>query len=454
MTSLDDASVAGVYESVAEAIGNTPLVRLRGVTEGIEAAVYAKLEFLNPGGSVKDRAAVSMIDAAERDGSLVPGGTVVEGTSGNTGIGLTMVAAARGYRSIVVVPDKTSVEKIAILRAHGADVRVVVGSRPADHPEHVRNLAARIAAETPDGWLAGQYDNPANPDAHFTTTGPEIWRQTAGRVTYFVAGIGTGGTISGTGRFLKEVSDGAVQVIGADPETSSYGGGDGRAFYVESVGHFIHPDTVGDVLPDSYHPDVVDSIERISDQESIDTVAAVARRDGLLIGGSSGTAVAAAIRVARRLPADAVVVVILPDSGRSYVSKYFDRDWLARWGFAGDSPDAPDTRPSTEPVAVRSSATVGEARAALAGRPALPVVLGRDELEPVVAAEIVGSVRLSDLDGVSHADRVKSYVTESLPLAGVAESPHVVTRRIAAGEPSVVIVRSGRVVEIRDASRF
>ncbi|GGF94068.1 cystathionine beta-synthase [Rhodococcoides trifolii] len=421
-----------MYESVADAIGHTPLVRLRRVAQGIDAAVYAKLEFLNPGGSVKDRAAVSMIDAAERDGSLRTGGTVVEGTSGNTGIGLTMVAASRGYHSIVVVPDKTSTEKIATLRAHGADVRVVSGARPTQHPEHVRNLAARIAAETPGGWLAGQYDNPANPDAHYRTTGPEIWQQTGGRITHFVAGIGTGGTVTGAGRFLKEASAGQVRVIGADPETSSYGGGDGRAFYIESVGHFVHPESIEDTWPASYDPTVLDTVERISDQESIDVVRDVARRDGLLIGGSSGTAVAAALRVARTLPADSMVVVILPDSGRSYVSKYFDPEWLQRFGFDGVA--APVA--AEGPRAVRSTATIGEAREALGNRPTLPVVLGRAKLEPVVAAEIVGAIHLAHVADAPADDPITDYISAALPLVG-------------SGDSSGVVVHGGRVVDVR-----
>ncbi|TQC43024.1 PLP-dependent cysteine synthase family protein [Rhodococcus sp. WS4] len=328
MTILDpptvDAASLGVYDSITEAIGNTPLVRLNRVTRGISATVYAKLEFLNPGGSVKDRAALAMIRAAEESGKLLPGGTVVEGTSGNTGVGLTLVAAARGYRSVVVVPDKTSVEKIALLRAHGARVHVTPGGRPSHHPEFVRNVATRLAAEIPGGWLAGQYDNAANPDAHRTTTGPEIWRQTQGRVTHFVAGAGTGGTITGTGEFLTKVSGGAVQIIGADPDTSVYGGGDGRAWYIESVGHFLHPQTERDEWPDSYHPDVVDRLERIPDVEALTVLHRLAREEGLLVGGSAGTAVAAALRIARTLGPDDVVVVIVPDSGRAYLSKYFD----------------------------------------------------------------------------------------------------------------------------------
>ena len=236
-----------VHESVLDAIGATPLIRLRRVTEGLAPAIYVKAEWQNAGGSVKDRAALWMIRAAERSGALRPGGVIVEGTSGNTGIGLALVGGFLGYRTLIVVPDTTAAEKIAALRAYGAEVVLTPGGLPRDDPRHVINLAARIAQETPGGWLADQYGNPANPQAHHDTTAPEIWEQTGGRVTCFVAGIGTGGTLSGTGAALKE--RGPVRVVGVDPVTSAYGGGDGSPYYVEAIGHYRHPDTVDDPWP-------------------------------------------------------------------------------------------------------------------------------------------------------------------------------------------------------------
>ncbi|AEV85655.1 cystathionine beta-synthase [Actinoplanes sp. SE50] len=334
--------------SVLDAIGDTPLIRLTRITAGLTAEVHLKAEFLNPGGSVKDRAALAMVRAAEASGELRPGGVIVEGTSGNTGVGLAMIAAQRGYRAVVVVPDKSSAEKIATLRAYGAEVVITIGGVTREDPRHVSQVAARLAEQTPGGWLAGQYDNPANPGAHLATTGPEIWRQTGGRITHFVAGVGTGGTISGAGAYLR--SAGPVTVIGADPENSVYGGGDGSPYYVESIGHYVHPDTVEDVWPQSYHRQVVHRIERISDRESIETTRRLAREEGILAGASTGTAVAAALRVARDLGPDDLVVVLAPDSGRAYLSKYFDDGWLRRAGFP--APTAPGPLAGGLPLAV------------------------------------------------------------------------------------------------------
>ncbi|MFC8045737.1 PLP-dependent cysteine synthase family protein [Nocardia sp. NPDC057353] len=442
---------AGVYESVDAAIGGTPLVRLNRVTEGCTAGVYVKLEYLNPGGSVKDRAALGMIDAAEASGALRPGGTVVEATSGNTGIGLVAIAAARGYPTIVVVPDKTSREKVALLRAYGAEVHVTAGGRPVGHPEHVRSIALKLAEQTPGAWFAGQYDNPANPEAHRATTGPEIWAQTGGRVTHYVAGVGTGGTITGAGEYLREISAGRVTVIGADPATSVYGGGDGRAWYVESVGHFLHPDTEEDLWPESYHPEVVARIESVGDVEAISLLHRLAREEGLLLGGSSGTAVAAALRVARDLGPEDVVVVIAPDSGRAYLSKYYDDDWLGRFGF-------PLVRPLAEPsVADRADvsgaapvigakATVGEARALLGAHPVLPVVLHRTTPGDPVAAEVQGSLRAVALAGLDDAEPVAAHLEAPLPLLGSTEPAAAALER--AGDGPVLLVHEGRAVAL------
>ncbi|WP_181784594.1 PLP-dependent cysteine synthase family protein, partial [Pseudonocardia pini] len=388
-----------VHDSVLDLVGGTPLVRLRRLTEGLAASVLVKLEYLNPGGSVKDRAASEMVRVAAASGALPPGGTIVEGTSGNTGTGLAQAAAVLGYRLVVVLPDTIAAEKVDVLRAYGAEVVRTPARLPREHPEHVANLARRIAAETPGGWQANQYDNPANPSAHRRTTGPEIWAGTEGRVTHLVAGIGTGGTITGTGAYLKGISSGAVTVVGADPATSVYNGGDGSPFLVEAAGHYLHPDTAQDVWPESYDASVVDRVEAIADRESVRIVGRLAREEGIFVGGSSGLAVAAALRVARGLGPEHTVVAILPDSGRAYLSKYHSPDWLRRMGFLDDDrPGLLAEHATSGPVAtVTPRTTLREARAAAEqvgdDQPVLPVVLaGRSSRFPASAAEILGGL--------------------------------------------------------------
>ncbi|MBO9577443.1 MAG: pyridoxal-phosphate dependent enzyme [Microbacteriaceae bacterium] len=318
-------------DSVAELIGGTPLVRLNRVTDGIAATVLAKVEYFNPGGSAKDRIARRIVDAAEADGLLLPGGTIVEPTSGNTGVGLALVAIERGYRMVFVVPDKFAGEKVAVLRAYGAEVVVVPASVPPEHPDSYYSTAARLAQEIPGAFMPNQFANPNGPRSHYETTGPEIWRDTDGLVTHFVAGVGTGGTISGTGRYLKDVSKGAVRVVGVDPIGSIYAeGGPIHSYLVEGVGE--------DFIPATYDASVVDAFERVGDQEAFDLTRRLAREEGLLVGGSSGMAVAGALRVARGLPAEAVVVVLLPDSGRGYLNKIFDDGWLADRGIDTSAP--------------------------------------------------------------------------------------------------------------------
>jgi len=326
-------------QSVADLVGNTPLVQLTRVTDGIAAKVLAKVEYFNPGGSAKDRIASRIIDAAERDGLLRPGGTIVEPTSGNTGVGLALVAIQRGYRMIFVVPDKFAGSKVDVLKAYGAEVVETPTSVPPEDPRSYYSVADRLVREIPGAFKPNQFANPNGPLSHYETTGPEIWRDTDGRVTHFVAGIGTGGTISGTGRFLHEVSAGAVRVVGADPEGSIYSGGPLHGYLVEGVGE--------DFLPDSYDPSVPDEIQRVPDAESFAMTRRLAREEGLLVGGSSGMAVVAALRAARDLPADAVVVVLLPDHGRGYLQRFYDDDWMRAHGF--DLPDAgaPDTTGTT-----------------------------------------------------------------------------------------------------------
>jgi cystathionine beta-synthase len=305
--------------SVLDLIGNTPLVRLNRITSGLQPLILAKMEMFNPGGSVKDRIGPAMIDYCEKRGLLRPGGTIIEPTSGNTGHGLAIAAAIKGYHCIFVMTDKVSEEKRSLLRAYGAEVIICPSSVTHDSPEHYKNVAHRLANEIPGAYCPDQYSNPANPATHYATTGPEIWRDTAGRISVFVAGIGTGGTISGTALYLKE-QDPQVKVIGADPPGSVYSGDISRPYKVEGIGM--------EVFPQNYDPGVVDEVIRIDDRTSFYWARRLAREEGILAGGSSGTALAAALLYARRLTANDVVVVLLPDTGRGYLSKQFNDTWM------------------------------------------------------------------------------------------------------------------------------
>ncbi len=322
-----DPRLAGtaIADSVIELIGDTPLVRMKRImeTERLTAVLAMKMETSNPGGSSKDRPALEMIVAAERDGSLQPGGTIVEPTSGNTGVGLAIVAAQRGYSCVFVMTDKVAPEKVSLLKAYGAEVIVCPVAVAPDDPTSYYKVAERLTQER-NAFRPNQYANPNNPLAHTKTTGPEIWRQTDGRITHFVAGAGTCGTITGTARFLKEQNPN-VRIIAADPAGSVFSGGSGRPYLVEGVGE--------DFFPAAWQPDLYDEVIAISDEESFLTARTVSRVEGILIGGSGGLAVAAAIQVARRAGPDDIVVVLNPDSGRGYLSRVFDDAWMANYGF-------------------------------------------------------------------------------------------------------------------------
>ena len=310
-------------ESILDLVGNTPLVRLSKVTEGLRPLILAKLEQLNPGGSVKDRIGLSMLADAEHSGLLRPGGTIVEPTSGNTGHGLAMAAAIKGYKMIFVMPDKMSAEKISLLRAYGAEVVICPTNVERESPQSYYSVADRLTREVPGAFQPNQYFNPRNPEAHYRTTGPEIWRQTDGRITTFVAGVGTGGTISGVGKYLKEQNP-AVRVIGADPEGSIYSG-EIAPYKVEGVGE--------DFWPGTFDREVVDEFIQVTDRESFVAARKLARQEGILVGGSAGLALHAAIQVAVDSKADDVIVVLLPDTGRNYLSKFFSDEWMRQNGY-------------------------------------------------------------------------------------------------------------------------
>jgi cystathionine beta-synthase len=443
------------YDNVVELIGNTPLVRLRNVAAGIDAMVLAKVEYLNPGGSVKDRIAVRMVEAAEKSGQLRPGGTIVEPTSGNTGVGLALVAQLRGYRCVFVCPDKVSEDKQNVLRAYGAEVVVCpTAVAPAD-PRSYYSVSDRLAQEIPGAWKPDQYANPNNPLSHYEQTGPEIWAQTEGRITHFVAGVGTGGTISGVGRYLKEVSDGRVKIVGADPEGSVYSGGTGRPYLVEGVGE--------DFWPETYDRAVCDRIVEISDRESFGLTRRLAREEGLLVGGSCGMAAAAALRVAREAGPEAVVVVLLPDGGRGYLSKIFNDGWMARYGFLSDAGaeatvlELLEGKGAALPelVHVHPTETVREAIDVLReyGVSQLPVLKAEP---PVVTGEVIGSISEKDLldalfTGHAHLhDMIERHLGPALPMIGggqpVSEAVAMLEKADAAlvlidGKPRGVITR-------------
>lgn len=445
----DGGPAMDVAESMVDLIGDTPMLRLGRTARDVDCHLLAKLELFNPGFSSKDRPALFMIEAAERDGRLRPGGTIVEPTSGNTGVGLAIVAARRGYRLVFVCPDKVAHDKIAQLRAYGAEVVVCPTSVEPSHPDSYYSVSDRLAREIPGAWKPDQYHNPENPRSQYETTGPEIWRQTAGRVTHFVCGVGTGGTISGVGRYLKEQNP-DVRVIGADPEGSVYSGGTGRPYLVEGIGE--------DFWPSTYDPSVVDEVVAVSDAESFATARRVTREEGLLIGGSGGTAVAAALRIGASLPPEAVVVVHIPDSGRGYLSKIYDDGWMADHGFlrsAGPSiGDLLRRRDASLPELVHThpEETVRQAIEILRefGVSQMPVVKHEP---PVVLAEVVGAVTERQLlqhavaDGATLDRPVAEVMGPPLPTVGIGESLDVAVRRLEAS-PAALVLDGGHPVGV------
>lgn len=436
------------HDSMISLVGNTPLVRLNSVTAGIQATVLAKVEYFNPGGSVKDRIALRMIEAAEKSGELKPGGTIVEPTSGNTGVGLAIVAQQKGYKCIFVCPDKVSTDKINVLRAYGAEVVVCPTAVDPEHPDSYYNVSDRLVRETPNAWKPDQYSNPNNPASHYHSTGPELWEQTEGKITHFVAGVGTGGTISGTGRYLKDASDGRVKVIGADPEGSVYSGGSGRPYLVEGVGE--------DFWPTAYDRTVADEIVPVSDKDSFQMTRRLAKEEGLLVGGSCGMAVVAALRVAERLGPDDVVVVLLPDSGRGYLSKIFNDDWMADYGFLDEGSgqarvlDVLDRKDGGIPqlVHMHPGETVGQAIEVLReyGVSQMPIVKPGAGHPDVMAAEVIGSVVERELldalftERATLDDPLERHMSAPLPQVGSGEPVGDLMAVLGSADAAIVLV--------------
>ncbi|SHT65694.1 cystathionine beta-synthase [Mycobacteroides abscessus subsp. abscessus] len=449
-----------IAQHVSDLIGNTPLVRLNSVVPEGCATVAAKIEYLNPGGSSKDRIAVKMIEAAEEAGLLKPGGTIVEPTSGNTGVGLALVAQRKGYHCVFVCPDKVSEDKRNVLRAYGAEVVVCPTAVPPEHPDSYYNVSDRLVREIEGAWKPDQYSNPNGPASHYETTGPEIWADTDGKITHFVAGVGTGGTITGAGRYLKAVSGGRaigeVKIVGADPEGSVYSGGTGRPYLVEGVGE--------DFWPSAYDPSVVDEVIAVSDADSFEMTRRLAREEGLLVGGSCGMAVVAAIRLAEKVGPDGLVVVLLPDGGRGYLSKVFNDAWMSSYGFLRSRLDGSVSEPTVgdvlrgksgalpDLVHTHPSETVRDAIEILReyGVSQMPVV-GAEP--PVMAGEVAGSVSERELlsavfEGRAQlADAVAQHMSPPLPLVGSGE-PLSTAGSMLRDTDAVMVVDEGKPVGV------
>jgi cystathionine beta-synthase len=445
-----------IARHISELIGNTPLVQLNSIVPAGGATVAAKVEYLNPGSSCKDRIAVKMIDAAEAGGQLKPGGTIVEPTSGNTGVALAMVAQRRGYRCVFVCPDKVSEDKQNVLRAYGADVVVCPTAVPPDHPDSYYSVSDRLVGEIEGAWKPDQYSNPQGPASHYETTGPEIWADTDGKVTHFVSGIGTGGTITGTGRYLKDVSGGAVRVVGVDPEGSVYSGGTGRPYLVEGVGE--------DFWPAAYDPSVPDEIIAVSDSDSFNMTRRLAREEAMLVGGSCGMAVVGALKVAETAGPDALIVVLLPDGGRGYMSKIFNDAWLSSYGFLRTRLDGSVEQPSVGDVLRRKSGalpdlvhthpseTVRDAIGILReyGVSQMPVV-GAEP--PVMAGEVAGSVSERELLSAVFEGRAKLvdavglHMSPPLPLIGSGELVSAAAKALREWD-ALMVVEEGKPIGV------
>ena len=442
--------MAREYPTVLDLVGDTPLVRLQKVGANLGPTLLAKLEYMNPGGSVKDRIGLRMIEAAERDGKLRPGGTIVEPTSGNTGVGLAMAAAIKGYRMIFVMPDKMSQEKISLLRAFGAEVVICPTAVDPESPESYYSVSDRLAEEIPGGFKPDQYSNPANPEAHYETTGPEIWEQTGGEIDALVIAVGTGGTISGAARYLREQKPDLL-VVGADPEGSIYSS-EVRPYLVEGIGE--------DFWPQTYDPTLVDEYVTVSDRASFLTARRLAREEGLLVGGSGGTAVHAMLEVATRFGPEATIVTLIPDGGRAYLSKFFDDNWMLEYGFLERRAPAPtveevlvakhaEEADIPDLVTVESHQKLGHAIELMQrySISQLPVI----RHEPADSlADVIGSLHERGLleRVFRNPDALGEDVAAAMqpPLAAVDadETIDEVFARFTNGSPAVVVARGGR----------
>jgi cystathionine beta-synthase len=439
-TSAIDQQQASTYRNVLETIGRTPLIRLNRTVDHLAPAIFAKVESFNPGGSAKDRVALRMIDEAERAGHLKPGGTVIEATAGNTGLGLALVSAVRGYRCIFVLPDKMSADKVRLLRAYGAEVVITPTSVAPDSPESYNGVASRLAREIKGSWRAGQFTNLANPQSHYESTGPEIWEQTEGRVSVFVAAAGTGGTLSGTGRYLKERNS-SIRVIGADIEGSILSGGTPKPWKVEGIGE--------DFVPSTLNAHVIDEWIRVTAAESFFTARQVAREEGILLGGSSGTALTAAFKYAMRCSVEDEVVVLCPDTGRNYLSKMFDDSWMAQNGFLDLTPER---------------TTAGDLLTALNRDGQLIYLLPDDSLQraaetfrehgisqlPVVEnGQMIGAVQEITIVHAQHRGvasntvRLRDVMARPLPEVETAVLLEEVYRLLLSGSAAVAVTREG-----------
>jgi cystathionine beta-synthase len=409
---------------VSELIGNTPLIRLNSVTKGIKATVLAKVEYFNPGGSIKDRIAEKLIDAAEAEGLLKPGGTIVEPTSGNTGIGLAIIAQQRGYRCIFTLPDKVAEDKRNTLIAYGAEIVVCPTAVTHEDPRSYYSVSDRLAKEIPGGFKPDQYSNLNGPASHYESTGPEIWEATQGKVTHVVIGVGTGGTISGAGKYLKEVSNGKVQIIGCDPKGSIYSKTEANSqpYLVEGVGRG------DDFMPGAYDGSVVDQVIPIPDAESFELTRRLAREEGLLVGPSCGMAAAAALQVAQDLPTEAVVVVILPDGGRGYLAKVFNDDWMRNYGFLEDESGVKVSQKINSDAAgipfVLETDSLVSARQSIedAGLNSLPVLV---KAPPVRIGHVIGSISLEHIDSAPATSSIKELLGPKPALVGSGQGLQV-----------------------------
>jgi cystathionine beta-synthase len=434
----------GTSQTILDTIGRTPLLPLHRLAEGVPAQVMVKVESLNPGGSIKDRVGVAMVEEAERRGWLQAGGTIIEATAGNTGVGLALAASVKGYRCIFVLPDKMSGEKIRLLKAYGAEIVITPTAVAPDSPESYNGVAERLAREIPGAWRPNQFANLANPEIHYQTTGPEIWEQTSGKLTAFVAGVGTGGTISGVGRYLKERNP-DIKVIGADPEGSILSGDAPKPWKVEGIGE--------DFVPKTLNGQVVDEWIRIGDAESFHTARALARREGLLLGGSAGTAVAAALRYAQRLNSSDVVVALCPDTGRNYLSKFYDDAWLTQNHLHRTEPSAQTVGDLLRSRGPRTLVTVGpDTTAAQAAE--LLQVSGISQLPVLRDGRSVGSIQEVTLARLLHDNidpetvRVGEVMARPLTQLDVGVQLDEAYRLLLAGNSGVLAVAGDTVVDI------